>query len=115
MFPYWTFIKYGVPLLIGIIIGSYGMNVFKNITINKLKVDNAAYEETYNKDKATIVSLTAEIKNSNDVCNKRLIEKDKIIKRIQQIEYLKPGEPNEVDYPNSIIGNLDGMWENSTD
>lgn len=112
---YWIFIKpfmkYIIPLLAGLIIGAYIMNKIDDITMDKLKFENTAYETADFANQNTIKELKDRLLKEQDSCDQRIKNKDKVIKDLKKIDSLKPGEANEKD-PNdtSIIGSLNSMW-----
>ena len=112
MFPYWTFIKYGIPLLIGLIIGGFVISKIDNITINKLKKENAAYETVNKTNQETIFTLQDRLSKEQETCNTRLKNKDNTINKLKKVDNLKPGEINEkdTDDPSTILGTLNGLW-----
>ena len=111
MFPYWTFIKYGIPLLIGLIIGGFVISKIDNITINKLKKENAIYDTVNKTNQETILTLQSTLSKERDSCDIRLKNKDNIINKLKKIDNLKPGAKDEKDPDDTtIIGSLNSMW-----
>lgn len=113
---YWLlikpFLKYIIPLLIGLLIGGYTVNKINGITINKLKKENAIYDTVNQTNQQTILDLQSTIKKDQDMCNDRLKNKDKIINKLKKVDNLKPGDANEKDPndPDSILGTLNSLW-----
>jgi hypothetical protein len=123
MFPYWTFLKYGIPFLIGAVV--FGGAAWKiqgqrlDVCKTQQKVCVSANEENIK----TITAQKAEIEKGNKSCEARIKSKDTVIKRLKVIdaltsENISTGEDtaNEtVDNRNSdaIVSELNVMFKQS--
>lgn len=112
---YWLlikpFLKYIIPLLAGLVIGAYIMNKIDDITIDKLKYANTAYETADFANQNTIKELNERIIKQQDSCDARLKNKDNVINKLKKIDNLKPGAKDEKDHDDTtIIGSLNSMW-----
>ncbi len=107
---YWTLIKYGVPLLVGLFIGGFIVNKIDNIKIHRLEADNAKYELVYESNRKAIDMLKKTLEEDNRTCMKRLKNKESTINKLKDIENLKSGAIDEENNSNTIIGVLNKLW-----
>lgn len=112
------FIPYIIPLLVGSALGFY-INQIRLDTLEKnYKTKVAEYESlriVNESNLKTIETLKSELKNSKDVCSKRLKNCNQVVSRIEYIESLRDCKEKNEDISNSnhddpVLIELNGLW-----
>jgi len=131
MGSYW---KYIVPFVIGGVIFGGAAWKIRGLEVNKVKADLSVCTEAKlvctdanAENSKTITALQADIAKTNKSCASRINGKDQTIKRLKQIDELKPssssqkGVGNESDSAvvdstgDAILLELDRMWKPAAD
>jgi len=123
MFPYWTFLKYGIPFLIGAVVFGGAAWKIQGVRLDNAKATLTVCESANKENSITIEQLKVEAKSLNKSCEARIKSKDTVIKRLKDIdaltsENISTGEDtaNEtVDNRNSdaIVSELNVMFKQS--
>lgn len=112
----WKYILFGAAFFVA---GVYLAWQIQGIKINRLKAEGlrlkAELKQCVSANESaqkTISSLQSEIKKANKLCKARLDIKEKVIKRIQEIDTLKEqeGENNEKNTGDPILFKLNRMF-----
>jgi hypothetical protein len=131
-----TLLRWGGPVLIGIIIGCFVMSKIDGIKINALTkkletctTERAACQDANDTNQKTIGALKAEINQSATQCTARLRIKERTLTGLQRIDALRPtgGSNNEktdsrpaaASAPTSggdpLLGELNSLWSTAAD
>ena len=108
-----------IGLLVGMILAGVGVWWAKDQQVKAVKVELQAAKDANQTNQETIKNLKDETENLNKSCTARIQTKDKTIRKLKEIDSLKPGEVNDATGNNSVGGNsgdsildaLNGMWD----
>ncbi len=99
---YFTLIKYGVPVLVGLLVGSWGAWKIQAIRLDKEKLKSQTYQsqtlacQDANKTcQATVTALKEDVTKAQKSCGTRLSGKEATISALRKIDALRPAQKTE--------------------
>ena len=116
---YLWMLKYIIPFVIGMALSVWLTSSYYKPIVESYKNENTKLTEANTKMEKTISRLEDDIQHNKKLCSQTIERYSKLIKDLQTVENLKPGnigdtnEGEKVDSNNSIIGNLNIMWKNN--
>jgi predicted Ser/Thr protein kinase len=111
MFPYWTFLKYGIPFLIGAVVFGGAAWKIQGMRLDTCKKTEAVCLTANVENTKTITALQTEVAKGNKTCEQRLASKDSTIKRLKQIDNLRGKDETNHATGNDLRDALNGLWD----
>jgi len=114
MFPYWTFIKYGIPFLIGAVIFGGAAWKIQGVRLDNAKTTLTVCTNANAENDRAITAMKAEIEKGNKSCEQRLASKDTTIKMLKQIDNLRGTNETNHATGNDLRDALNRMWDSDS-